>query len=88
MFCRPQWTSYEDRSIPAVAESLKLMKRRTPQPSAKLLPYDNTPFPHSYVSLERFLNAKVMMEILRQFGIAPGLALRRVHTPASTNRQN
>ena len=62
--------SYEDVSIPAVKEYRTLMARYNPEPPA-LVQESYTPFPHSFVSLEGFLNAKLMVEVLRRLGDRP-----------------
>ena len=53
-------------SIPAVKEYRELMARYDPQVPAELVKEAYTPFPHSFVSLEGFLDAKLMVEILRR----------------------
>ena len=63
--------SYEDTSIPAVQEYRDLMTRYAPQPPAELLKDPYTPFDHSFVSLEGFLNAKLLVEILHRLGAEP-----------------
>ena len=63
--------SYEDTSIPAVQEYRNLMNRYAPQPPADLLQDSYTPFDYSFVSLEGFLNAKLLVEILHRLGAAP-----------------
>ncbi len=63
--------SYEDISIPAVREYRELLERYDPQPPAELLKEDYSPFSHSFVSLEGFLDAKLMVEILRRLGARP-----------------
>ena len=63
--------SYEDSSIPAVREYRALMRRYDPQPPRELLKEAYTPFSHSFVSLEGFLDAKLMVEILRRMGDRP-----------------
>ena len=63
--------SYEDDSIPAVREYRELMRRYNPQPPQELLKEPYTPFAHSFVSLEGFLDAKLMVEILRRMGDRP-----------------
>ena len=63
--------SYEDDSIPAVREYRELMQRYNPQPPKELLKEAYTPFSHSFVSLEGFLDAKLMVEILRRMGDRP-----------------
>ena len=63
--------SYEDITNPAVIEYRDLMARHNPAPPADLVTEAYTPFPHSFVSLEGFLNAKLMVEVLRRMGDAP-----------------
>ncbi len=63
--------SYEDVSIPAVREYRELMQRYDPKPPRELLREPYTSFLHSFVSLEGFLDAKLMVEILRRLGSAP-----------------
>ncbi|MBC9866286.1 MAG: ABC transporter substrate-binding protein [Opitutae bacterium] len=66
--------SYEDLSIPAVREYRQLMARYDPQVPADLAQEPYQPFPQSFVSLEGFLNAKLMTEILRRLGEDRGRA--------------
>ena len=66
--------SYEDTSIPAVQEYRDLMARYDPQVPADLVQEEYAPFPHSFGSLEGFLNAKLMGEILRRLGPNPDRA--------------
>ena len=63
--------SYEDLTNPAVMEYRELMARHDPAPPADLVTEAYTPFPHSFVSLEGFANAKLMVEVLRRMGDAP-----------------
>ena len=63
--------SYEDVSIPAVLEYRELMARYDPQPPAQLLKEAYAPFAHSFVSLEGFLDAKLLVEVLRRLGDPP-----------------
>ena len=63
--------SYEDASIPAVKQYRELMDRYDPQPPPHLLKEDYTSFSRSFVSLEGFLNAKLMVEILQRLGDQP-----------------
>ncbi len=62
---------YEDTSIPAVAEYRKMMKLYSPvQPmSAANLATDSEGL--SFVSFEGFLNAKLLVEVLRRAGNPP-----------------
>ena len=63
--------SYEDVSIPAVREYRDFMARYDPEVPADLVTEQYTPFPHSFVSLEGFLDAKLMVEVLRRLGDGP-----------------
>ena len=63
--------SYEETSTPAVQEYREMMQQYAPQPPEELVKEDYTPFAHSFVSLEGFLNAKLMVEILRRLGDDP-----------------
>ena len=60
--------SYEDRSIPAVKEYRELMERYDPRLPEELVKEEYAAFPHSFGSLEGFLNAKLLAEILRRLG--------------------
>ena len=67
--------SYEDTSLPAVREYHDLMARYDPPPPDNVEritpgePYET--FPQSFVSLEGFVNAKLITEILRRMGGEP-----------------
>ena len=63
--------SYEDVSIPSVARYRELMGRYDPNPPPELLKEEYTPFAHSFVSLEGYLDARLMAEILHRLGDAP-----------------
>ena len=63
--------SYEDESVPAVREYRELMTRHDPQIPDEFLDNPYNPLPQSFVSLEGFVNAKLMCEIFRRFGGAP-----------------
>ncbi|MDE0064643.1 MAG: ABC transporter substrate-binding protein [Gammaproteobacteria bacterium] len=63
--------SYEDVTIPAVREYRDLMSRYDPQAPEELVKEPYTPFPHSFVSLEGFLDAKLLVEVLRRLGDSP-----------------
>ena len=63
--------SYEDTSIPAVREYRELMAHYDPQIPEELAKEPYTPFPQSFVSLEGFLDAKLMAEILRRLEGTP-----------------
>ncbi len=66
--------SYEDTSIPAVREYRELMAHYDPQIPEQLVKEPYTPFPQSFVSLEGFLDAKLMAEILRRLEGVPDRA--------------
>ena len=67
--------SYEDTSLPAVREYRELMDRYDPPPPDDVEritpnePYET--FPQSFVSLEGFVNAKLIAEIIRRMGDNP-----------------
>ena len=63
--------SYEETSIPAVREYRELMQRHDPSPPEELVTEAYTAFAQSFVSLEGFLNAKLMTEVLRRLGPEP-----------------
>ena len=63
--------SYEDTSIPAVREYRELMARYNPAVPTELVKEPYSPFEQSFVSLEGFLDAKLMTEILRRLGDIP-----------------
>lgn len=67
--------SYDDTSLESVRQYAELMQRYDPQPPAEFEQDDYVPFPQSFVSLEGFLNAKLMTEILRRAGPSPSRAL-------------
>jgi ABC-type branched-subunit amino acid transport system substrate-binding protein len=60
--------SYDDPTLPAVREYRQLMKRYKPMPPRELLTEAYEPMPVSFVSLEGFLNAKLLVEILDKMG--------------------
>ena len=66
--------SYEDTSIPAVREYREFMQRYDPQVPVELVTESYAPFDHSFVSLEGFLDAKLMVEVLRRLGDEPSRA--------------
>ena len=63
--------SYEDESVPAVREYRELMGRHDPQIPEQFLDEPYEPLPQSFVSLEGFMNAKLLSEIFRRFEGAP-----------------
>ncbi len=60
--------SYHDRTLPAVDQFRQLMERYRPLPPRQLLNEDYQPAPPSFVSLEGFLNAKLLVAILEKMG--------------------
>jgi branched-chain amino acid transport system substrate-binding protein len=60
--------SYEDLTLPAVSEYRQLMERHRPMPPRELLNEDYEPARSSFVSLEGFLNAKLLVAILKKMG--------------------
>ena len=63
--------SYEDARIPAIREYRQLMLRYNPDPPQDLLEQAYSPLPQSFVSLEGFLDAKMMVKILDVLGKNP-----------------
>ena len=63
--------SYEDESIGAVRDYRSLLQSYDPPPPKHLDTEGYQPFPFSFASLEGFLNAKLMVEILRRLGDNP-----------------
>ena len=63
--------SYHDTSIPAVKQYQELMALHAPSAPQELVTESYTPFSHSFVSLEGFLDAKMMVEILGRLGERP-----------------
>ncbi len=63
--------SYHDSSIPAVREYHDMMERYDPRPPEALVTEEYETVARSFVSLEGFLNAKVMVEILGRLGGDP-----------------
>lgn len=59
--------SYEELSLPAIGEYRSLMDKHAPAPPDFAEP-GYVPLRYSFVSLEGFLNAKVLVEILRRMG--------------------
>ncbi len=66
--------SYEDESIPVVREYGELMSRYAPTVPEPLYQPDYVPFGKSFVSLEGFVNAKMLVEILARLGDSPSRA--------------
>lgn len=63
--------SYEDESIPVVGEYGALMSRYDPKVPEPLHQPDYVPFEKSFVSLEGFVNARMLVEILDRLGDSP-----------------
>lgn len=57
---------YEDTSLSAVRLYRELMDRYNPMPPQELMEQAYKPLRYSFVSLEGFLNAKLMVEVLRK----------------------
>ena len=78
--------SYSDTSLPAVREYRELMDRYKPMPPRDLLDEDYAPPRYSFISLEGYLNARLLVEVLRRMG--PDLrrsASRRWSSPSRTS---
>ncbi len=63
--------SYEDTSLPAVREYRGLMDSVDPAPPPQVIKVDYEPLRYSFVSFEGFLNAKLLVEILKEMGDSP-----------------
>jgi hypothetical protein len=63
--------SYEEMSLPAVMEYRSFMEKFGVAPPADLVGDDYKAHQYSPVSLEGFLNAKLLVEILRRLGPNP-----------------
>ncbi|MCI0527248.1 MAG: ABC transporter substrate-binding protein, partial [Nitrospira sp.] len=63
--------SYEDTSLPAVREYRKLIDSYNPMPPEELIEAEYQPLKYSFVSFEGFLNAKLLVEILKRIGDTP-----------------
>ena len=63
--------TYEDLTLESVRQYTELMSRYNPSPPAQFEQSDYVPFLSSFVSLEGFLNAKLMSEILTRAGPNP-----------------
>jgi branched-chain amino acid transport system substrate-binding protein len=63
--------SYSDTSLPAVREYRELMDRYRPMPPRDLLDEDYAPPRYSFISLEGYLNARLLVEVLRRMGPDP-----------------
>jgi branched-chain amino acid transport system substrate-binding protein len=63
--------SYEEANAPVVEEYRALMDKYHPSTPASLADADYKPLPYSFVSLEGFLNAKLLVEVLKRMGAHP-----------------
>ncbi|NEP61232.1 MAG: ABC transporter substrate-binding protein, partial [Symploca sp. SIO2G7] len=63
--------SYEDSSLPAVQEYRQLMDKYKPLPPEEPTEEKYQPLPYSFVSFEGFLNAKLLVEILKRMDDTP-----------------
>lgn len=63
--------SYDDLTLPAVVEYRGLMEKHAPQVPDVLRDAKYAPQPLSFISLEGFINAKVVVEGLRRAGPSP-----------------
>jgi branched-chain amino acid transport system substrate-binding protein len=63
--------SYQDTALPAVQEYRQLMEKYQPLPPRDLTEASYSPLPYSYVSFEGFLNAKLLVEVLKRMGPGP-----------------
>jgi branched-chain amino acid transport system substrate-binding protein len=63
--------SYDDAALPSVAEYRALMERHNPAVPAGLKDEKYTVQPFSFISLEGYINAKVVVEALRRAGPNP-----------------
>jgi ABC-type branched-subunit amino acid transport system substrate-binding protein len=68
--------SYSDTGLPAVRQYRELMDRYQPMPPDELLDEAYSPPRYSYISLEGYLNARLLVEILRRMG--PDLRRERI----------
>ncbi len=60
--------SYDRTELPAAREYLERMKQYNPMPPAGLMDEEYKPLPHSFVGFEGFLNARLLVELLRKMG--------------------
>jgi hypothetical protein len=63
--------SYDDVSLPTVGEYRTLMDKYKPAVPESLRDARYVPQPYSFISLEGFINAKVIVEGLRRAGVNP-----------------
>jgi branched-chain amino acid transport system substrate-binding protein len=58
--------SYEDTSLPAVKQYREIMTYYNPEPPSPIAEAGYKPLPFSFVSFEGFLNAKLLVEVLKR----------------------
>lgn len=63
--------SYEDMSLSAVRQYRTLMDNYNPMIPPEIMEKDYKPLKYSFVSFEGFLNAKVIVEVLKRLGKEP-----------------
>lgn len=63
--------SYEDIRFPVVKLYRELMDKYNPVPPLEIIEKDYKPLKYSFVSLEGFLNARLIVEILKKMGKEP-----------------
>src|SRR6267142_3299559 len=63
--------SYDDVSLPGVVEYRALMERHNPALPGALKDTKYAPQPYSFISLEGYINARVVVEALRRTGPTP-----------------
>ena len=68
--------SPQDTALPAVREYRQLMDKYQPLPPRELTDVGYAPLAESYVGFEGFLNAKLLVEVLKRMG--PGLTKSRI----------
>lgn len=66
--------SYADTSLAAVREYRELIDRYNPMPPPDLVKGTYQPLRYSFVSFEGYLNAKLLVEILKRMGTTPQIA--------------
>ncbi len=63
--------SHQDTALPAAQEYRQLMNKYQPLPPRDLTDVGYAPLPHSYVGFEGYLNAKLLVEVLKRMGPGP-----------------
>ena len=76
--------SYDDLALPAVREYRELMTRHQPLPPHQFARDGYKPGAHSFVSLEGFLNAKLLVAVLEKMGVP--FERRRIRPAAESIR--